>query len=115
MGVKPVWALGSQRVIDFEVISGMLLQRPRVDVTLRVSGFFRDAFPNVMGLFDAAVTAIAELEEPGGGNTIQQHILERTEELTEQGMLQQQAYREASYRVFGSKPEGLWSRLTRLD
>ncbi len=64
MGVKPIWATGSQRVIDFEVIPCMLMQRPRVDVTLRVSGFFRDAFPNVMRLFDAAVQAIAELDEP---------------------------------------------------
>ena len=44
MGVRPKWSLGSQRVIDFEVIPSMLLNRPRVDVTLRVSGFFRDAF-----------------------------------------------------------------------
>ena len=63
MGIKPIWAPGSQRVIDFEVIPTMLLKRPRVDVTLRVSGFFRDAFPNVMRLVDAAVIKLAELEE----------------------------------------------------
>lgn len=104
MGVKPIWAAGSQRVIDFEITPSMLLQRPRVDVTLRVSGFFRDAFPNVMQLFDAAVVAIAQLEEPGNSNTIQQHIQQRVEQLAEQGISQQQAQREASYRVFGSKP-----------
>jgi len=104
MGVKPVWAAGSQRVIDFEITPCMLLQRPRVDVTLRVSGFFRDAFPNVMRLFDAAVLAIAELDEPGDSNLIKQHIQQRSEQLRQQGMDQEQAHREASYRVFGSKP-----------
>jgi cobaltochelatase CobN len=73
MGVRPIWALGSNRVVDFEVISSQLLGRPRVDVTLRVSGFFRDAFPNVMRLYDAAVQAVAALEEPGTSNTIQQY------------------------------------------
>ena len=104
MGIKPIWALGSQRVIDFEIVPCMLLQRPRVDVTLRVSGFFRDAFPNVMRLFDAAVMAIAKLEEPGNGNSIRQNILARAKELTDQGTEAEEAFREASYRVFGSKP-----------
>ena len=104
MGVKPIWATGSQRVIDFEVIPCMLMQRPRVDVTLRVSGFFRDAFPNVMRLFDAAVQAIAELDEPADSNLIKQHIKQREEELISEGLDPTQAFRQASYRVFGSKP-----------
>ena len=54
MGVRPVWANGSQRVDDFEILPVSLLDRPRVDVTLRVSGFFRDAFANLIRLFDAA-------------------------------------------------------------
>jgi len=104
MGVKPIWAAGSNRVVDFEIIPCMLLGRPRVDVTLRVSGFFRDAFANVMRLYDAAVQALAELEEPGNENMIRQHINSRYAELVEQGMSSEQAKREASYRVFGSKP-----------
>ncbi|ORU94395.1 MAG: cobaltochelatase subunit CobN [Cycloclasticus sp. symbiont of Bathymodiolus heckerae] len=104
MGVKPIWAVGSQRVIDIEIIPSMLLQRPRVDVTLRVSGFFRDAFPNVMRLFDTAVLAIATLDEPGNSNTIKQHVTARAQELSEQGMSEEEAFREASFRVFGSKP-----------
>ena len=104
MGVKPVWAAGSQRVVDFEITPTMLLRRPRVDVTLRVSGFFRDAFPNVMRLFDAAVLAIAALEEPGDDNIIQQNIVARAEQLIAAGMQEEQAKRQASYRVFGSKP-----------
>ena len=104
MGVKPIWAPGSQRVVDFEIVPTMVLGRPRVDVTLRVSGFFRDAFPNVMRLYDAAVQALAVFEEPGGMNTVQQNIQARAQELLEQGMSQEQAQRQASYRVFGSKP-----------
>ena len=104
MGVKPLWAQGSNRVIDFEIIPFQLLNRPRVDVTLRVSGFFRDAFANVMALFDAAVVAISELNEPGNGNLIQQNIKQREAQLIADGLPISEAKREASYRVFGSKP-----------
>jgi len=104
MGVKPLWAQGSNRVIDFEIIPCQLLGRPRVDVTLRVSGFFRDAFPNVMSLFDAAVVAISQLNEPGNGNIIKQNILQREAQLIADGLAINDAKRQASYRVFGSKP-----------
>lgn len=104
MGIKPVWAEGSQRVVDFEIVPAQLLGRPRVDVTLRVSGFFRDAFPNVMRLYDAAVVALAEFEEPGDGNSIRQHIQQTRRQLQQAGMSEADAFRQASYRVFGSKP-----------
>ena len=112
MGIKPVWAVGSQRVTDFEIIPAMLLGRPRVDVTLRVSGFFRDAFPNVMKLYDAAVQALAQFDEPGSstdamsgnGNTIRQNIEQRQAQLEAQGVSHVDAQRQASYRVYGSKP-----------
>ena len=112
MGIKPVWAVGSQRVTDFEIIPAMLLGRPRVDVTLRVSGFFRDAFPNVMKLYDAAVQALAQFDEPGSstdamsgnGNTIRQNIEQRQAQLEAQGVSPADAQRQASYRVYGSKP-----------
>jgi len=104
MGVRPVWAAGSNRVVDFEIQPSFLLGRPRVDVTLRVSGFFRDAFPNVMKLYDAAVQAIAALDEPGDGNTIQAHVQARKQQLLAQGVAEEEAQRQASYRVFGSKP-----------
>ncbi len=104
MGIKPIYASGSQRVIDFEIVPAQLLQRPRVDVTLRVSGFFRDAFPNVMRLYDAAVLALADYEDPGGLNTIRENIREASKTLKAQGLSQERAKREASYRVFGSKP-----------
>ncbi|WP_133010286.1 cobaltochelatase subunit CobN [Marinomonas flavescens] len=104
MGVRPIWAPGSNRVTDFEILSCMQLGRPRVDVTLRVSGFFRDAFANVMRLYDAAVQAIAAYQEPGNGNTIRANVEARKNTLLAQGMSPEQANRQASYRVFGSKP-----------
>ena len=104
MGIKPVWATGSQRVVDFEIVPAMKLGRPRVDVTLRVSGFFRDAFPNVMKLYDAAVLALANFEEPGGLNTIRTNVQNRCNDLAQDGLNEEDAVRQASYRVFGSKP-----------
>ncbi len=104
MGVRPIWSLGSQRVVDVEVIPGMLLGRPRVDVTLRVSGFFRDAFPHVIRLFDAAVRAVAAYEEPGDANTIRAAVEARRRELEARGIASEAAEREAGYRVFGSRP-----------
>ncbi|MEX1082018.1 MAG: cobaltochelatase subunit CobN [Halofilum sp. (in: g-proteobacteria)] len=104
LGVRPVWAAGSQRVVDFEIMPGFQLGRPRVDVTLRVSGFFRDAFPNVMCLFDAAIQKLAELEEPGDSNTVRRHIDARRAELEATGTDTQEAGRQAAFRVFGAKP-----------
>ena len=104
MGIKPIWAPGSQRVVDFEIIPAMLLGRPRVDVTLRVSGFFRDAFPNVMKLYDAAILALADYEDPGAQNVIRKHIQAAADELIGSGVAPDEAKRQASFRVFGSKP-----------
>ncbi|MEM8825123.1 MAG: cobaltochelatase subunit CobN, partial [Pseudomonadota bacterium] len=68
MGVKPKWDSANRRVTGFEIIPHTALGRPRVDVTLRVSGFFRDAFPQQMALFDAAARAVQALEEPEDAN-----------------------------------------------
>ncbi len=64
LGVRPRWAEGSGRVEGLEVIGAAELGRPRVDVTLRVSGFFRDAFPHVLDLLDEAVRLAAGAEDP---------------------------------------------------
>ena len=59
MGVRPSWDASSRRVTGFEIIPLDILDRPRVDVCLRCSGFFRDAFLAQMTLFDRAVRAVA--------------------------------------------------------
>ena len=103
LGVKPRWATGSQRVTGFEIIPGFLLGRPRVDVTLRVSGLFRDAFPNLMHLVDAAIHQLAEFEEPPELNTIRRHIMAR-EAALKATLPADKARETARHRVFGSRP-----------
>jgi cobaltochelatase CobN len=70
MGVRPVWDGGSSRVSGFEVLPLAVLDRPRVDVTLRISGLFRDAFAAQVTLFDAAVRAVAERDEAADFNPL---------------------------------------------
>ncbi|WP_144965015.1 cobaltochelatase subunit CobN [Pseudomonas sp. DE0010] len=104
MGVRPVWATGSQRVDDFEILPLSLLDRPRVDVTLRVSGFFRDAFGSLIRLFDAAVQAVAGLDEPDDLNPLSARVRSERTTLQQQGVDAEQAARQAGWRVFGAKP-----------
>ncbi|SDT02770.1 cobaltochelatase subunit CobN [Pseudomonas granadensis] len=104
MGVRPVWATGSQRVDDFEILPLSLLDRPRVDVTLRVSGFFRDAFANLIRLFDAAVQAVAALDEPDDLNPLAAKVRAEREALRQTGVDEDTARRQAGWRIFGAKP-----------
>ncbi|CAG4893253.1 cobaltochelatase subunit CobN [Paraburkholderia gardini] len=104
LGVRPRWAPGSHRVTDFEIMPIEAFDRPRIDVTLRVSGFFRDAFANVMHLFDAAVQAVAELDEPEEMNPVRARVLREKEALMARGMDAAEARRRAGWRVFSAKP-----------
>jgi len=105
LGVRPKWADGSWRVSDFEVLPMSVLGRPRVDVTLRVSGFFRDAFTNVIRLFDAAVQKVASLEDEDAEiNPIRARVLQEAAELQAQGLSEEVARHQAGLRVFGAKP-----------
>jgi cobaltochelatase CobN len=104
MGVRPVWATGSQRVDDFEILPLSVLDRPRVDVTLRVSGFFRDAFANLIRLFDAAVQAVAALDEPDDLNPLAAKVRAEHEALMLSGLDEDAARRQAGWRIFVAKP-----------
>jgi cobaltochelatase CobN len=88
MGVKPTWDAANRRVTGFTVIPATTLGRPRVDVTLRISGFFRDAFPQLIALVDGAARAVQALDEPEDINPAAAR--------TKRG--------EDTSRVFGSKP-----------
>jgi cobaltochelatase CobN len=70
MGVRPVWDGPTRRLVDVEVIPLRLLERPRVDVTLRISGLFRDAFPQLVGWFNRATRLVAALEEDAATNPL---------------------------------------------
>lgn len=114
LGVRPVWAPGSHRVTDFEMLPLSVLDRPRVDVTLRISGFFRDAFANLIQLFDAAVQAIAELDEPADANPIRARILRQCAALAANGMGAEEARLQAGWRIFGARPGGYGTGLQAL-
>ncbi|KAB2347397.1 cobaltochelatase subunit CobN [Actinomadura rudentiformis] len=96
IGCRPTWDDASRRVTGFEIVPVSELGRPRIDVTLRISGFFRDAFPHVIALIDDAIRAVAELDEPGDRNHLRRHALEDRAAHGD--------WRRATTRIFGSKP-----------
>ncbi len=104
MGVKPVWQKGSGRVTGVEVIPVSELKRPRLDVTPRISGFFRDAFPNLVELMDDAVRMVAALKEPFECNMLRRNVLRDVESYRSQGLNGEDAFREATFRIFGCPP-----------
>ena len=104
MGVRPVWETRTGRVTGFEILPAGLLDRPRVDVTLRISGFFRDAFANLVDLVDSAARAVAALDEPADVNPLAAQVAADQAALEAAGLPAEAARRRAGYRVFGPKP-----------
>jgi cobaltochelatase CobN len=96
LGVRPVWDPASRRVTDLEVVPLEELGRPRIDVTLRISGFFRDAFPHVVAMLDEAVRLVAGLDERAEDNLLKAHVDADVDGGADP--------RRATARVFGSKP-----------
>ena len=96
LGVVPVWDAASRRVTGLEPIPLAELGRPRIDVTVRISGFFRDAFPHVLAMLDDAVRLVADLDEPPEQNFVRAHA---HRDLADHG-----DQRRATTRIFGSKP-----------
>ncbi|MBY5900967.1 cobaltochelatase subunit CobN [Rhizobium leguminosarum] len=114
IGVKPLWDMSSRRVTGYEIIPPAMLGRPRVDVTLRISGFFRDAFPEQIALFDKAIRAIGALEEDEADNPIATRMRGEAARLGAAGLDEVSAKRRAGYRVFGSKPGAYGAGLQAL-
>ena len=104
IGVKPVWDAASRRVTGVEVIPTALLGRPRVDVTLRISGFFRDAFPEQIALFDQAIRMVANLDEEEEDNPVHARYVDDVQNLMKAGHSLEQARQKAGFRVFGASP-----------
>ena len=105
MGVEPVWT-DAGRIDGVEPIDLEELGRPRIDATTRVSGLFRDAFPQAAGVVHDAVEAVVDLEEPHGMNYIKKHVEEEAEELEEAGLDPEEARDAAMPRVFTTRPGG---------
>lgn len=114
MGVRPTWDAASRRVTGFEILPVGVLDRPRVDVTLRVSGFFRDAFPALIELFDAAARAVAALDEAPADNPLAARVKAEAERLRAGGLAADEAARRAGWRVFGAKPGAYGAGLQAL-
>jgi cobaltochelatase CobN len=113
LGVRPKWHPESRRVTGIEVVALQELGRPRIDVTVRISGFFRDAFPHVIALLDDAVAAVAVLEEPDESNFVAAHARADAERLAAE-LGADGAWRRATTRVFGSKPGTYGAGLLQL-
>ncbi|MBD9506849.1 cobaltochelatase subunit CobN [Ensifer sp. ENS10] len=114
IGAKPVWDVVSRRVTGYEIVPLAVLGRPRVDVTLRISGFFRDAFPDQIALFDKAIRAVGALEEDDADNMIAARMRAETRRLEAEGVDATEAARRASYRIFGAKPGAYGAGLQAL-
>ncbi|NYF80052.1 cobaltochelatase subunit CobN [Granulicella arctica] len=102
LGVEPVWNAQSRRLEGVSIVPLEQLGRPRIDVTLRISGFFRDAFPHLIEMFDQAVSLVVELDEPLELNFPRKHYLADLESHKE--LPTHEAEVQARYRIFGSKP-----------
>ena len=96
LGVRPSWDEASRRVNGLDPVPLAELGRPRIDVTVRISGFFRDAFPHVVTMLDDAVRLVAGLDEPDEANYVRAHA---QADLAAHG-----DERRATTRIFGSKP-----------
>ena len=114
MGVRPSWDASSRRVTGFEIIPLAVLDRPRVDVCLRCSGFFRDAFPAQMTLFDRAVRALAALDEPEEMNPIAAAAKREAEAGRRRGLDEDAAARQSTLRIFSAKPGAYGAGLQAL-
>lgn len=104
MGLKPVWSEFNSVVQGLEVIPLSELKRPRIDVMPRVSGFFRDAFPNLMEMIDSGARMIAALNEKPEHNYLRKNVLKDVEDYRREGKSDDEALRLATLRVFGCPP-----------
>jgi cobaltochelatase CobN len=104
LGARPIWDDGSARVTGIEVLPIAVLDRPRIDVTLRISGLFRDAFEAQVLLFDAAVRAIAARDEDAPWNPLA---------MAARGLVGD-ALRHATARVFGAQFGAYGAGVTHL-
>ena len=104
LGVRPKWQAESRRVLGLEVIPLEELGRPRIDVTVRISGFFRDAFPNLINLLDEGVKLAAALDEAPEDNYVVKHLQEDLAVPVEPHSTEHTSQGQSLYRIFGSKP-----------
>ena len=106
MGVRPVWSSHGNRVVGLEPVPLEELGRPRIDVTVRITGLFRDTFPNLIEMLDDAVRLVADLDESDEENILAANYRKDIIDEMAKGLTVDQARRNASVRVFGCAPGG---------
>ncbi len=104
MGLRPKWSATGGRVIGLEVIPLNELGRPRIDVTTRISGLFRDTFYNLVDMIDEGVETIASLNESEEENFIVKHLREDIQRSIREGLSSKEARSKALVRIFGDPP-----------
>jgi cobaltochelatase CobN len=114
LGIKPKWLENSDKVIGLEVIPIEELGRPRVDVTLRISGLFRDTFPNLIEAVEEAVNMVAGLDEADEDNFIKRNFQNEVRELIHNGASLETAQEEAGMRIFSDPPGTYGAGVTQL-
>ncbi|QDR79071.1 cobaltochelatase subunit CobN [Sporomusa termitida] len=114
LGVRPVWQRGSRRVAGLEAIPLDELKRPRLDVTARIGGLFRDSMPMAVKWMDKAVSLVAGLEESSELNFVRKHVLADARLISEQGLDSQTAWEQACYRLFGCPPGSYGAGVSHL-
>ena len=91
------------RINGLEPIPLTELRRPRIDVTARISGLFRDTMPTIMELLDQATLLVGGLDEDLELNYVRKHLLADSAELEAEGMSKEEAWRQAAFRIFGDE------------
>ncbi|MGB0683593.1 MAG: cobaltochelatase subunit CobN [Magnetovibrionaceae bacterium] len=114
IGARPTWDSASRRVTGFEILPLSVLDRPRVDILFRISGFFRDAFPAQVALLDRAIRDVSMLEEPDAQNPLAARRRSEEAILIADGVGEEEARQRAGARVFGSRPGAYGAGLQAL-
>ncbi|HEV3158074.1 MAG TPA: cobaltochelatase subunit CobN [Candidatus Baltobacteraceae bacterium] len=114
LGVRPKWHEENGRIINLEIIPLTDLGRPRIDVTVRISGFFRDTFPGVVALLDRAVALVADAPESDDENYVRAATRNDERIFTAAGTPPAEARRRARFRIFGNKPGAYGTGILRL-
>lgn len=104
LGIRPVWGSVGGKITGLEVMTREELQRPRIDVAVRISSLFRDTFPNLFQLIDEAVELASDVEESDEDNYVRKHLKEDIAEMMKEGLSHKEAREKAMIRVFGEPP-----------
>lgn len=114
MGLSPVWSNRNGRVTGLEIIPSRTLGRPRIDVTLRISGLFRDAFPTLMNMIDEGIEMIATLDEADDINYLSAHLKRDLITTIARGLSEEEAKQQSLIRIFGCPPGNYGSGISEV-